>query len=289
MFQVIYNATVVHEGQKLTYAELCAKWNTYCYDNEILGLAAVMPSVETLEINITYPIFFDPYTFETYTLPAFFGGTELQDEVTVKSVKAVVLSYFLDVSEDWMEPVGDAWERQFLHDVEAKAGLYYPDLTVGMFVSNTPAWEMEKSKLSVTNILCMNVMFMVLFSFAATTMDDAAKSKPLVGFGGLFSAAMATLAGFGFCCYIQVEWISLTLAAPFLLFGIGFDDTFVMLSAWRRSLSTLSVPERMGRTYSDAGVSITFTSLTNICRCVKLPLPPPLQFCGSVFITLTQF
>ena len=113
---------------------------------------------------------------------------------------------------------------------------------------------------------------MVLFSLAATTMGDAAKSKPWMGFFGLFSACLATLAGFGFCSYIQVEWITLTLAAPFLLFGIGMDDTFVMLSAWRRSNNHMSVPERMGKAYAEAGISITFTSLTNIARYVEYRL-----------------
>ena len=44
-----------------------------------------------------------------------------------------------------------------------------------------------------------------------------------------------------------MEFISLNLAAPFLLFGIGVDDTFVVLSSWHRSSPNLSVPERMGR------------------------------------------
>lgn len=123
-----------------------------------------------------------------------------------------------------------------------------------------------QSRYGVTMILIANVGAMVVFSFLAPFRADAAKSKPLVGFSGLFSACLATLAGFGFCCYIGVEWISLNLAAPFLLFGIGFDDTFVVLSAWSRSQSHLSVSERMGKTFADAGVSITFTSLTNICR-----------------------
>ena len=42
----------------------------------------------------------------------------------------------------------------------------------------------------------------------------------------------------------QVEFIALNLAAPFLLLGIGVDDTFVMLSAWRRSPTHATVPER---------------------------------------------
>lgn len=256
----------MHEGNPLKYAQLCAQWNGYCYDNEILRMASLMPRIESQETKITYPIFFDPFTFETYTLPIFFGGIKLTpDEIHVEKVDAIGLSYFLDVSEPWLVETGDAWERQFLKDIQKFQDEFYPDLEVGMFVSNTPAWEMENSKLSVTEILIINVGIMVSFSFVSTLVSDAAQSKPWVGFAGLFSACLATLAGFGFCCYIGVEWITMTLAAPFLLFGIGFDDTFVMLSAWRRSPSHLSVPERMANAYQEAGVSITFTSLTNVC------------------------
>lgn len=37
-----------------------------------------------------------------------------------------------------------------------------------------------------------------------------------------------------------------------------------MLAAWRQTSSKLSVPERMGRTMSEAAVSITITSLTSM-------------------------
>ena len=58
------------------------------------------------------------------------------------------MSYFLDVSEDWLTTVGDQWEKQFLYDVKKYEDMLYPDLKVGMFVSNTPAWEMEQVKLN---------------------------------------------------------------------------------------------------------------------------------------------
>ena len=51
---------------------------------------------------------------------------------------------------------------------------------------------------------------------------------------------------------------------PFLLSGIGIDDTFVMLAAWRRTSLKQSVAERMGHTMSEAAVSITITSLTDL-------------------------
>merc|ERR1719288_480797 len=80
LLQVIYNVTVVHEGNQLRYAQLCAQWNQYCYDNEILRMAGLMPDIESGDVKITYPVFFDPYSFETYALSIFFGGTVLNDD-----------------------------------------------------------------------------------------------------------------------------------------------------------------------------------------------------------------
>ena len=46
--------------------------------------------------------------------------------------------------------------------------------------------------------------------------------------------------------------------------GIGIDDTFVMLGAWRRTSIHSSVPDRMAIAFTDAAVSITITSITDM-------------------------
>lgn len=46
--------------------------------------------------------------------------------------------------------------------------------------------------------------------------------------------------------------------------GIGIDDTFVMLAGWRRTPAKMPVAERMGHMMSEAAVSITITSLTDL-------------------------
>lgn len=64
--------------------------------------------------------------------------------------------------------------------------------------------------------------------------------------------------------------------------GIGIDDTFVMLAAWRRTPVTMDVPERLARTLSDAAVSITITSVTDIvsfCIGKFSPFPAIQIFC----------
>lgn len=48
------------------------------------------------------------------------------------------------------------------------------------------------------------------------------------------------------------------------MIGIGIDDTFVMLAAWRRTSIKDNVPQRMANMLSEAAVSITITSVTDM-------------------------
>jgi hypothetical protein len=64
--------------------------------------------------------------------------------------------------------------------------------------------------------------------------------------------------------------------------GIGIDDTFVMLGAWRRTSVHSAVPERMAEAFEDAAVSITITSVTNMISFwigVITPFPSVQIFC----------
>ena len=45
--------------------------------------------------------------------------------------------------------------------------------------------------------------------------------------------------------------------------GIGIDDMFILISAWRYTSTKLSVEERIGQTLQSAAVSITITSVTD--------------------------
>ena len=57
---------------------------------------------------------------------------------------------------------------------------------------------------------------------------------------------------------------------------------FIMIAAWRQLSLYLSVEERMGRTYSEAGVSITITNLTTVLAFIvgaSSSLPGVRTFC----------
>lgn len=74
-----------------------------------------------------------------------------------------------------------------------------------------------------------------------------------------------------------------------LIPGIGIDDTFVMLAAWRRTSVKASVPDRMGIMMAEAAVSITITSLTDMISLligISSPFPSMQIFCLYSFLAV---
>ncbi|XP_023240161.1 patched domain-containing protein 3-like [Centruroides sculpturatus] len=104
---------------------------------------------------------------------------------------------------------------------------------------------------------------MTSFSFASCLTFDAVRSKPLIGIAAYFSPLLGTVAAFGLLLHCNVEYVDANVAVAFLTIGIGMDDSFVLLAAWRRTDRNHSVKQRMSETFSDVSISITITSLTN--------------------------
>lgn len=56
-------------------------------------------------------------------------------------------------------------------------------------------------------------------SVITSMMGDSVRSKPWLGFMGILSAIMSTLGAFGLAMYLDIEFIGINLAAPFLMIG----------------------------------------------------------------------
>ena len=80
------------------------------------------------------------------------------------------------------------------------------------------------------------------------------------GMCGVISAGLAIVSAMGFLMYCGLPFIDIVAASPFLIVGIGVDDMFVMLTAWRKTDHYLDVKERLPEAFSEAAASITITS-----------------------------
>lgn len=79
-----------------------------------------------------------------------------------------------------------------------------------------------------------------------------------------------------------LSMITTTFLSFNLSVGVGVDDMFIMVAAWRKNSLYIPVEDRMGRTYSEAAVSITITNLTDILAFLvgsSTPIPAVRMFC----------
>lgn len=53
--------------------------------------------VERRELNLTFPVMFNPVTWDAHLFPVFFGGSVVSDSLTIESAPSVQLAYFITV------------------------------------------------------------------------------------------------------------------------------------------------------------------------------------------------
>lgn len=281
--RIIREVKVKYEDEIFTYEEICARWLNECFNNDILNLHHVIQDVENRELNLTFPVMFNPVTWDAHLFPVFFGGSVITEDLTIETVPSVQLAYFITVDNPRQDAIGAAWEEAFLNVIgEAEDSGIFKYISTARFASRTLELELEANTKTIVPYFFSTFAVMGIFSVVTCMMTDWVRSKPWLGLLGNVSAGMATVAAFGLCMYLGVDFIGLNLAAPFLMIGIGIDDTFVMLAAWRRTCITKPVPERMAQTLSEAAVSITITSLTDMISFfigILSPFPSVQIFC----------
>ena len=108
--------------------------------------------------------------------------------------------------------------------------------------------------------------------------------------------ALSTVAGFGLSSLFGLFFGPVHNVLPFILLGIGVDDSFVIANAFnrerkvaRKDESDEDIAVRAGRALARAGASITVTSLTDLVAfaiSTSSSLPALSSFCGYAAICI---
>ncbi|XP_023242996.1 patched domain-containing protein 3-like [Centruroides sculpturatus] len=188
-----------------------------------------------------------------------FGGVSTNDDGYVQDFKAFRLIYFLD-NNSREGKLALKWERAVL---ETLTNVKLQHIEFFTYAGQTNDVEANRNTELSFPLLLISGVIMTSFSFVSCLTFDAVRSKPLIGIAAYFSPLLGTVAAFGLLLHCNVEYVDANVAVAFLTIGIGMDDSFVLLAAWRRTDRNHSVKQRMSETFSDVSISITITSLTN--------------------------
>ncbi|KAL7634063.1 UNVERIFIED_CONTAM: hypothetical protein RMT77_015391 [Armadillidium vulgare] len=273
--ETVTNFAINYKGRDYSYKDICAKWNNQCISNKVLDLYEYIESIENGSFKINYPTMLSPLI-----LPMFFGGITVDKEgLFMESAKSLSLIYFLNVDKIEDRERAELWERKFLSIINGKS---YNFLRVTCSTSKSFQEGAENILEVVLPFIPIVGISMVLFSVSNTMMSDWVRSKFYLGLIGLLSTALATGGSCGYLMLFGISIGAVNILSPFLIIGIGLDDMFVTLASWRRTNIQDSVEKRLAETYADVGLSILFTSLTNMISFlvgIIAPFPAIKMFC----------
>ncbi|XP_067131282.1 patched domain-containing protein 3-like [Centruroides vittatus] len=256
---IIRNISIFWNNSFFRYEDLCPRnKQNRCPSNFLSYLIRKFEEFKRGRSFMRYP--YERNMFELRLPVMYIGGVSTNDDGYVQDFKAFRLLYFLDCDSTDQKQLAIKWENAFLNTL---SDVKLQHIELYMFTGQTVDVEANRNTELSLPLLLVSGVIMTSFSFVSCLTFDAVSSKPLVGIAAYFSPLLGTAAAFGLLLHCNVEYVDMNVAVAFLTIGIGMDDSFVLLAAWRRTNKNYSIPQRLSETFSDVCISITMTSLTN--------------------------
>ncbi|CAD5124390.1 DgyrCDS12678 [Dimorphilus gyrociliatus] len=258
IYKTIKDAKTGEYGWK----DVCAKWKTDCVVNAYLETLLNMNAANFGPVS--YPAHMKPIPNlppgQGLPLPMadIFGSCNVING-TIVSSEAFQMLFYLRKNVTYTRD----WEKEMLNIVE-NLTKYYPNFKIQRYCSLSIPEEMLKNTEHMIPKFCIVIGAVAILCIIANLSTDIVVAKPYLGLAALITSILSALSAFGLIGYCNVMFTDLSFLSVFLVIGIGVQDSFVITTAWRRTINEQSVQERMMKTMEEAGVAITLTSVTNV-------------------------
>lgn len=104
---------------------------------------------------------------------------------------------------------------------------------------------------------------MSLFCCFVFWKKNRVESRCSVGIGAVVCILLSIFTGYGLLFCFGVSFTPVTTMMPFLMFGVGLDDSFIIYGSYNRIDKRIPCYERLMMTMDDVGLSISLTTLTS--------------------------
>ncbi|XP_023211816.1 patched domain-containing protein 3-like [Centruroides sculpturatus] len=274
------NISIIVNGKLIQYQEICGIVNNKCFENPILSMVNHINEVISRKIKFKYPVQIDKLSATYKVMSLNTGGVKTDNDGNIQEMAAVRLLYPTDESDITKKELIAQWRKTFYSRINKFKFNY-----IKIFPCPVTSVELEIPVLAgnITPLIGVSVTVITILCVLMYMTNDWVKSKPWMGIAAVVSAGLATVSSFGLLSAAGVDNPSTNVAIPFIILATEIDDAFVMIACWRITDSKKVVAKRMKDTYSNAAVSITITSLTNVasyCIAMTAPFPIVRLFCS---------
>ncbi|XP_057288769.1 patched domain-containing protein 3 [Pezoporus wallicus] len=263
----VLDATERHDVQKLDkavrdrgYEQVCARSNGVCVSPN--PLLPMLGDVEAADLGeLIFP------GRGPFFLGTALGGVRTDPSGRVLSARALKLVYYL--REDGPEAAKSRrWLEDFLQDAPSDlAAMNFTSIQVTYFTSLSRQMEFEGNTKSVIPLISITYFLTITFSVVSCLRLSCIRNNVWLACFGVISSGLAVLSSFGLLLFCGVPFVITVANAPFLILGVGVDDMFIMIASWEQSLrkkDKSDVKSLLADTYSEAALSVTITTLTDV-------------------------
>jgi Niemann-Pick C1 protein len=168
-----------------------------------------------------------------------------EDDVTLSNdFESDALDVVLKIQDDWEKETNNSFR------VEVFAERSFSD---------------EFGRAIVKDIPLVPIVFVIMGVFTCLVFfkRDKVQSRSLLGFMAVVSVFLSIMAGYGLMFVCGIPFTSMTQILPFVFFGVGLDDAFIITGYFYRLDPSRDSVERIRETIDEIGLSIFITTLTS--------------------------
>ncbi|KAL4002135.1 Patched family protein [Acanthocheilonema viteae] len=189
------------------------------------------------------------------------GGITFDEKHRISGAKAIMLPYALRHSTVFQDSLAEKWELKL-----AEFLLQYASniIKTSLWTYETIAVESANGREQLVKMLLPSFLTVLLYTTLCCCLPSWIYSRPWLAIGEVISVAAAVISGIGLLLLLGYHIISVAYLMPFVAFSFGVDNVFITLSAWRSTSLITSFNLRIKKAFTDASLSITVTSLTDL-------------------------
>ncbi|XP_076441160.1 patched domain-containing protein 3-like isoform X2 [Babylonia areolata] len=257
-----YSRSVGISVSGLKFGDFCFKVGSQCRVSSLLELwdyntTAIRGLSRSEIISTMNHVSVSPsFGYEISTL---LGGKGKRSTGRIMSASATQMTWVTTGHE----AVVKEWEREMINI--ARTG--HPHITA-TFVYASRSFDDEGYGAVDRDITLLTAGFSIVFVFVMLSLGkfNLLEQKIYVSLAGMMCVGLSLLFAYGLATAMDLIYSPIQSIMPFLLLGIGVDDMFVVVEAWKNlspEETELSVPKKIATALKKAGVSITVTSITD--------------------------
>lgn len=265
LFTGISEITIAYEGSDYSFEDLCVQSNEYtgtpCKVQSVLGMWEYDSSILAADTSVLDTI---NANANGQALELLLGNPTTSEDGEVIAAEALRFFFLLKNTEtvvggEYVDPIPDAWEEEFIIVTQECVD------EMDCFVEAARSLNDEFSEAISGDISLISGSYLLIMVYATINLSGRPllRSRILLSLGALLTVGLSIAFSIGLASYLGYFYTPLHTVLPFILLGLGIDDSFVICNAFGRTDPRDSIPERMAVGLGTSGVSITVTSITD--------------------------